>query len=144
MGRISLKIHIVSLARINRRRNVENVLLILICAIPLLLIPGCLNHRFYQPNRTLYPTPDQCDLHYEEVFFKSKDGTKLHGWFVSALGDAVGTVIHFHGNFGNLTYYLNQICWLPVNNFNVFTFDYRGYGRSEGTPSRSGIYEDSV
>ena len=144
MGRISRKNHIVSLARINRRRNVVNVLSILICAIALLLIPGCLNHRFYQPNQTFYKTPDQYNLRYEEVFFKSKDGTKLHGWFVHAVGDAVGTVIHFHGNSGNLTYYLDQICWLPLNNFNVFTFDYRGYGRSEGTPSRSGIYEDSV
>jgi fermentation-respiration switch protein FrsA (DUF1100 family) len=144
MGRIPLKIHIVSLTRIDRQRNVENVLLILICAIILLLITGCLNNRFYQPNQTLYKTPDQYNLHYEEVFFKSKDGTKLHGWFIPAVGDAVGTVIHFHGNFGNLTYYFNQICWLPLNNFNVFTFDYRGYGQSEGTPSRRGVYEDSV
>ncbi len=144
MGKISLKIHIVSLTRIDRLRNVENVLLILICAITLLLIPGCLNNGFYQPNQTLYKTPDQYNLHYEEVFFKSKDGTKLHGWFIPAVGDAVGTVIHFHGNFGNLTYYFNQIYWLPLNNFNVFTFDYRGYGQSEGTPSRHGIYEDSV
>ena len=60
-------------------RNVENVLLILICAITLLLIQGCLNNRFYQPNQTLYNTPDQYNLHYEEVFFKSKDDTKLHG-----------------------------------------------------------------
>jgi len=144
MGRILLKVHIVSLTRIDRLRNVENVLLILICAITLLLIPGCLNNRFYQPNQTLYKTPDQYNLHYEEVFFKSKDGTKLHGWFIPAVGDAVGTVIHFHGNFGNLTYYFNQICWLPLSNFNVFTFDFRGYGQSEGAPSRHGIYEDSV
>jgi fermentation-respiration switch protein FrsA (DUF1100 family) len=144
MGRIPLKIHIVSLTRIDRLRNVENVLLILICAITLLLIPGCLNNRFYQPNQTLYKTPDQYNLHYEEVFFKSKDGTKLHGWFIPAVGDAVGTVIHFHGNFGNLSYYFNQICWFPLNNFNVFTFDYRGYGQSKGAPSRHGIYEDSV
>lgn len=144
MDIIPLKIHIVSLTRIDRLRNVENVLLILICAITLLFIPGCLNNRFYQPNQILYKTPDQYNLHYEDVFFKSKDGTKLHGWFIPAVGDAVGTVIHFHGNFGNLTYYFNQIYWLPLNNFNVFTFDYRGYGQSEGASSRHGIYEDSV
>jgi len=144
MGRIPLKIHIVSLTRIDWLRNVENVLFVFICAIALLFTPGCLNNRFYQPNQTLYETPDQYNLHYEEVFFKSKDGTKLHAWFIPAVGDAVGTVIHFHGNFGNLTYYFNQIGWLPLNNFNVFTFDYRGYGQSEGAPSRRGIYEDAV
>ena len=125
-------------------QQAESIFFILVCAIILLSIPGCLNDRFYQPNQTVYETPDQYGLHYEEVFFRSKDGTKLHGWFIPALGDAVGTVIHFHGNFGNLTYYFNQICWLPSNNFNVFTFDYRGYGQSEGAPSRHGIYEDSV
>jgi fermentation-respiration switch protein FrsA (DUF1100 family) len=125
-------------------RNVENIFLMLICAIPLLLIQGCFNNKFYQPNQILYETPDLYNLHYEEVFFKSKDGTKLHGWFIPAVGDAVGTIIHFHGNFGNVTYYFNQICWFPLNNFNVFTFDYRGYGQSEGTPSRRGIYDDSV
>jgi uncharacterized protein len=144
MGRIPIENHIVSLTRIDRLRNVENILLIFICVITLLFIPGCLNNRFYQPNQTIYKTPDQYNLHYEDVFFKSKDGTKLHGWFIPAVGDAVGTVIHFHGNFGNLTYYFNQIYWLPLNNFNVFTFDYRGYGQSEGAPSRHGIYEDSV
>ena len=118
----------------------------LLIALPLALslLSGCLNSRFYHPNQTLYETPDQYNLPYEEVYFKSKDGTRLHGWFIPSVGDAIGTVIHFHGNFGNVTYYLKQIYWLSAKNFNVLTFDYRGYGRSEGTPSRFGIYEDSV
>lgn len=103
-----------------------------------------MNSAFYHPNQTIYEAPDQYNLQYEEVFFQSKDSTRLHGWFIPAVEEAVGTVIHFHGNFGNITYYLKQIYWLPMKNFNVFTFDYRGYGRSEGTPSRSGIYADSV
>ena len=110
----------------------------------LITASGCFNSSFYKPNQTLYETPDQYNLTYEEVFFKSKDGTMLYGWFVPAVGEAVGTVIHFNGNFGNLTYYFKQIHWLPLQNFNVFTFDYRGYGRSKGTPSRRGIYKDSV
>ena len=122
----------------------RNIFLVFICAMTLTLLSGCFNSSFYKPNKTLYETPDQYSLRYEEVFFKSKDGTMLYGWFVPAIGDAVGTVIHFHGNFANLTYYFKQIYWLPSQNFNVFTFDYRGYGRSEGIPSRSGIYEDSV
>jgi alpha-beta hydrolase superfamily lysophospholipase len=56
----------------------------------------------------------------------------------------VGTVVYFHGNYGNLTYYFKQVSWLPAEGFNVFTFDYRGYGRSEGRPTRRGVYEDSV
>lgn len=144
MDKIPLKINIVSLSCMDRPGKAENALLVLIGALTLLLISGCLNNRFYQPDQTLYKTPDQYNLDYEDVFFKSKDGTKLHGWFLPAVGDAVGTIIHFHGNFGNLTYYLDQIWWLPKSNFNVFTFDYRGYGQSEGAPSRHRIYEDCV
>ncbi|MFC1815136.1 alpha/beta hydrolase [Thermodesulfobacteriota bacterium] len=140
----SLKIHIISLARIGPLRNSNNILVVFIGAVTLLLFPGCLNSQFYQPNQTRYETPAQYNLRYEEVFFKSKDGTRLHGWFIPAVGNAVGTVIHFHGNFGNLTYYFKQISWLPLKKYNVFTFDYRGYGQSEGRPSRLGIYEDSV
>ncbi len=141
---ILLEIDIISLARIIQMRNYKKLLPVLICTITLIVLPGCLNHKFYQPNQTLYETPDRYNLAYEDVFFKSKDGPKLHGWFIPAKGDAVGTVIHFHGNYGNLTYYLKQIYWFPSKHFNVFTFDYRGYGQSKGTPSRSGIYEDSV
>jgi fermentation-respiration switch protein FrsA (DUF1100 family) len=33
---------------------------------------------------------------------------------------------------------------LPANGFNLFVFDYRGYGKSEGTLSREGGYQDSL
>jgi hypothetical protein len=36
------------------------------------------------------------------------------------------------------------VSWLPANGFNLFVFDYRGYGKSEGAASRRGVYEDSV
>ena len=33
--------------------------------------------------------------------------------------------------------------WLLKYGYNVFTFDYRGYGKSEGAPFHSGIHEDA-
>ncbi|MDY6792198.1 MAG: alpha/beta hydrolase [Thermodesulfobacteriota bacterium] len=132
---ILTEIHIISLARTAQA---------ILCVMTLLLLSGCFNSSFYKPNQTLYETPDQYCLKYEEVLFPSKDGIMLYGWFVPAVGDAAGTVIHFNGNFGNLSYYFKQIYWLPFERFNVFTFDYRGYGRSMGIPSRRGIYKDSV
>ena len=139
-----MKIQIIYLTRTVRTIKNRNILLFFICVMALPLLSGCFNSSFYQPNQILYETSDTYSLRYEEVFFKSKDGTTLYGWFIPAVGDAVGTVIHLHGNFANLTYYFKQISWLTSQNFNVFTFDYRGYGWSEGIPSRSGIYEDSV
>jgi fermentation-respiration switch protein FrsA (DUF1100 family) len=110
----------------------------------LLLLQGCFTGAFYHPDPLQIETPAHYHLRFEEVVFDSRDGTRLYGWFVPAIGSPVGTVIHFHGSYGNQTYSFKQVRWLPAKGFNVFTFDYRGYGRSEGTPSKRGVYEDSV
>ena len=116
----------------------------LVLGASLLLFQGCFTGAFYYSNQVQIETPAHYHLRFEEVFFNSRDGTRLNGWFVPATGAAVGTVVHFHGNHGNQTYSFKQVHWLPAKGFNVFTFDYRGYGRSEGKPSKRGVYEDSV
>src|SRR3989339_1997527 len=110
----------------------------------LLLLQGCFTSAFYHPDQDQIETPADYHLRFEEVFFNSKDGTRLYGWFVPAIGSPVGTVIHFHGSYGHQTYSFKQVHWLPAKGFNVFTFDYRGYGQSDGKPSKRGVYEDSV
>jgi len=109
-----------------------------------LLFAGCVERLFYYPNDRVYDTPASRDLSYDEVEFESRDGTALTGWFIPAVGRAVGTVIHFHGNAQNMSAHFSFVSWLPVRGFNLFVFDYRGYGRSEGKPEREGIYEDCI
>jgi len=116
----------------------------LLLSLPLLLAAGCFNGAFYDPRPDRIETPARYRLAFEDIFFESGDGTRLHGWFIPARGEALGTVVHFHGNYGNISYYLGQVYWLAFEKFNVFTFDYRGYGRSGGNPSRHGVYEDGV
>jgi fermentation-respiration switch protein FrsA (DUF1100 family) len=99
---------------------------------------------FYSPDNRVYATPAQDGFAYEEIEFNSADGTKLSGWFIPAKGSALGTVIHYHGNAQNMTAHYSFVSWLPANGFNLFVFDYRGYGKSEGKPDREGVYEDSV
>lgn len=108
------------------------------------IIPGCVNKLFYYPDQKLYLTPAKKNLSYEDVFFQSQDGTRLHGWFVKAAKPPVGTVIHFHGNAQNLTAHFSSVDWFPEMGFNVFTFDYRGYGKSQGAPNRRGVFEDCI
>jgi pimeloyl-ACP methyl ester carboxylesterase len=61
---------------------------------------------------------------------------------------ATDTVImYFHGNKGNMDYYWNRAKLLAnvggKNHFGIMTIDYRGYGKSEGTPTESGMYADA-
>lgn len=103
-----------------------------------------LDNLFYQPDGREYANPSRDGYTYENVEFPSKDGTKLTGWFIPAKGKALGTVIHFHGNAQNMSAHYSFVSWLPAHGFNLFVFDYRGYGKSEGKLSREGVYQDSV
>jgi fermentation-respiration switch protein FrsA (DUF1100 family) len=108
------------------------------------LLTGCASRFLYYPDHKVYQTPRQNGLNFEEVNFTSRDGTKLTGWFVPATKKAIGTIIHFHGNAQNMTAHFSFIDWLPSEGFNIFTFDYRGYGRSEGKPNRQGVFNDCI
>lgn len=107
-------------------------------------VTGCANGLFYYPDRIEYMKPGDSGLAYEDVSFESRDGTRLHGWFIPAKDEAWVTVLHFHGNAGNVSAHLSGVSFLPYKGCNLMMFDYRGYGRSEGKPFRRGVYEDSM
>jgi fermentation-respiration switch protein FrsA (DUF1100 family) len=99
------------------------------------------NFFVFHPQRTLDYTPETYGLEYKDVFFESSDGKRLHGWYFPSPGS--GPVILFcHGNAGNISHRLENIAGLQRRGLGVFIFDYRGYGRSEGSPSEKGIYKD--
>jgi len=102
-----------------------------------------LDSVFYHPSREPYDDPRNYDLKYEPVSFRTRDNLTLDGWFFPAVQNpAAGTVIQFHGNAGNITRHFQHVGWLPAAGWNVLCFDYRGYGRSEGKPSRAGLVTD--
>lgn len=96
----------------------------------------------YFPNRDHAGTPEDMNLSYENVFFSSPDGVKLHGWFVPAQ-DSRAAVLFCHGNAGNISHRLHTVHTLNGLGWDVFIFDYRGYGHSEGKPTETGTYLDS-
>jgi pimeloyl-ACP methyl ester carboxylesterase len=57
-------------------------------------------------------------------------------------GHCSTTILYFHGNSGNISHrhYVIDIC--RRFNLNLLLVDYRGYGRSDGTCSATGIYQD--
>ena len=106
---------------------------------------GAGNRLFYWPNDNVYNNPAREGLQYEELFFPSGDGTQLVGWFIPAQpGPAAGTVFYCHGNAQNLTAHYGFVSWLPREGYNLFLFDYRGFGKSEGEPTREGTFADTL
>ena len=104
-------------------------------------VAGC-TAAFFQPHHARVLTPDKLGLAYEEVRFKTRDGVELVGWFLPAKGPALGTVLQLHGNAENISTHFTSLAWMPARGFNVFIFDYRGYGGSEGAPSLEGAQID--
>ena len=94
------------------------------------------------PGRNLVATPENIGLGYEDVEFTTRDGIKLHGWFI-ANEAATGTLLFFHGNAGNISHRLESISIFHELGLSVFIIDYRGYGQSEGKVSEQGTYRDA-
>ncbi len=99
----------------------------------LLYIPG---------DRTIRVTPSAIGLKYEDVKFTSSDNVTIHGWFVT-VENPRGVILFCHGNAGNISHRLDSLRLFAELGFSTLIFDYRGYGKSEGSPTEKGTYLDS-
>lgn len=109
----------------------------------MLALVGCSGLLFY-PERQVPITPSAAKLAWEPVTLTTSDGLRLSGWWLPAKPGVPlnGTVLHLHGNGGNLAWHLGGVAWLPAQGYQVLMLDYRGYGRSEGKPALPAIYQD--
>jgi uncharacterized protein len=121
--------------------------------IPLVVIFGCirvLEHRMiYHPQATVALTPNDpwsslmphVQAQFREVNFVTGDGVQINSWYCPARNKQP-TIVYAHGNGGNLAdrwAFLLDFC---KHGYGLLAFDYRGYGKSKGIPSESGLYMD--
>ncbi|WP_394328149.1 alpha/beta hydrolase [Ectopseudomonas guguanensis] len=108
-----------------------------------LWLAGCSALLFY-PEPGLPITPERAGLEYRDIELRAADGTRLHAWWLPAKAgvEVRGTVLHLHGNGGNLAWHLGGVHWLPERGYQVLMLDYRGYGLSEGKPRLPEVYQD--
>ncbi|HBL19146.1 MAG: hypothetical protein A2X36_01590 [Elusimicrobia bacterium GWA2_69_24] len=123
--------------------------------------------NIYFPSRELSLHPGSLGIPYEDVLFQSEDGLLLHGWFLDAaqpmpdkplpfrpplpaaepLQSKSGrppVLVLFHGNAGNVSNRIEKLAIFRKLGLSAFVFDYRGYGRSQGSPSEQGTYRDGL
>jgi fermentation-respiration switch protein FrsA (DUF1100 family) len=101
--------------------------------------------QVYCPDRRMEATGAEIGRSFEDVFFRTSDGVQLNAWYYPAPQNsrhAAFAVLVCHGNAGNIGYRLDFYRMLLDSGVNVFAFDYRGYGRSEGKPTETGTYLD--
>lgn len=136
-----------ALADSGGRRHVRGILVVLLLLggtyIAICVLAFLFQKRLtFFPERQLEMTPARAGLEFEDVFFEAEDGVRLHGWFVPATPER-GTVLFFHGNAGNISHRVDTLRLLHDLRLSVLAFDYRGYGRSNGSISEAGTQADA-
>jgi fermentation-respiration switch protein FrsA (DUF1100 family) len=80
----------------------------------------------------------------QNVWFRSADNTKLHGWYIPN-PDARRLIVYSHGNGEHVADQANLVFRLQAHlSATVFVYDYRGYGRSRGKPGERGCVADGM
>lgn len=82
------------------------------------------------------------ELGVTDVWLLTSDGVRLQGWW-KAPADARLATVFFHGNAGNLSYRGEHLREITAAGSAVLMVDYRGYGKSAGTPTEKGLYADA-
>jgi fermentation-respiration switch protein FrsA (DUF1100 family) len=96
----------------------------------------------YFPAREYDATPENYGLRAETLDISTSDGTSLKGWWIRNGGR--GVLLYFHGNGGNISHRLERAKLLSELGLDLFLVDYRGYGKSGGSPSEDGLYADGA
>lgn len=99
----------------------------------------------FAPSKDFLSSPANEGILHEEIYINTEDGEKLHGYLLPAKEKTNYSVIYLHGNADNVSSWY-QACTelqkqVPVN---FLIVDYRGYGKSTGTPTREGVIKDAL
>ena len=96
----------------------------------------------FQPTPGEDLTPAGLGIAAEDVFLETEDGVRVHAYWLPAPG-ATRALLFLHGNAGNASHRLPNADALRRLGTHVLLADYRGYGKSEGSPSEVGVYADA-
>ncbi len=102
----------------------------------------------YQPDRNLYHLPKNLGLQATEIELAAPSGNKIYAWFFPAVTQngktPKGTILQFHGNAENMSSHYLSLAWTINRGYNLFVFDYEGYGKSTGSPSQETTVQDGL
>lgn len=99
-----------------------------------------MDDKFYHPDKQWVNTDS---LNCETIVLHTADGDTLYSLLVKPEVPVKATVFYFHGNSGNASKWVGHIRSLVDDGFQVCLFDYRGYGKSTGTPTHLNIASDA-
>jgi uncharacterized protein len=97
-----------------------------------------MDDKFYHPSKIFQPMDS---VKYEEVSL-AVDTVHLDCIFLKPASKPKATILFLHGDSGNVSNYLFMVQPLVADGYQVFMIDFRGYGKSTGTPTHLNIAHD--
>jgi len=103
----------------------------------------------YQHKLIFFPEvlPPNYDFHFEQQFtelnYRTHDGGSINALHVRSQ-NSKGTVFYNHGNAGSLKKWGLIAEDFIKHDYDLFIYDYRGFGKSEGNISEENLYRDAV
>lgn len=89
-------------------------------------------------------TPDDFGLEFENFTVESANGSELAGWFIySTFNRPHGTVMLNNPSIGVRPCFLSFIDTIARSGYNVVTYDYQGFGESEGLKNIKNVIDDA-
>jgi uncharacterized protein len=85
----------------------------------------------------------QFDQSFTEHFIKTEDGETLNALLFKSPTPPKGFILYFHGNAGSLQRWGQYAIDFTQLGYDILMIDYRGYGKSTGTPSEKDLYQDA-
>lgn len=136
----------IRMADSKRRNRLKNIVGLLLAPVVLFALLRWFEFRsVFQPSSNLDFTGDEIGFSREDVWFETSDGIKLHAWYFPNEKRPGGRVFLIcHGNGGNISHRMHLYDVLLREGVGVLAFDYRGYGRSRGSPDEIGTYRDAA
>ena len=129
-------------------KSIEMIVWLLVVVVGLYILYS--SYLYFQQDRLIFIpmaeieiTPDEIGLEFEDVHIDVEEDVRLHAWYFGG-NDSARTVLFCHGNAGNISHRLETARFLLQQGVNVLLFDYRGYGKSTGSPSEDGVYADAL
>lgn len=110
------------------------------CLLLPLLLCSC-SSLFFFPMQAWQSTPDQHGMAYRDVALQAEDGTLLSAWLLEAETPRAA-VLYLHGNAENISTHFYNVKWMPEAGFDVLMLDYRGFGKSGGSPTLPEVFMD--
>lgn len=93
------------------------------------------------PTSEIDRTPSDFGWEYDGVSLEVGQ-EKTSGWYVHTEDRPKGVILFSHGNAGNISGRLESVGLFRDMGYDVFLYDYGGYGESTGKPSEKRCYED--